>query len=84
MIVESDKRCIVIALAILFKVALGHLLTFLTAKDILYDLTRAGVTQCSRRTNVMLVEYNVLSISKQDESILLSCVCHTLKWLANI
>ena len=79
MIVESDKRCIVIVLAILFEVALGHLLTFMTAIDILHDITRAGVTQCSRRTNVMLVKYNVLSISKQDEAILLSCVCHTLK-----
>ena len=79
MIVESDKRCIVIVLAILFKVALEIYLLFLTAVDILYDFTRAGMTQCSRRTNVMLVKYNVLSISKQDEAILLSCVCHTLK-----
>ena len=74
MIVESDKRCIVIVLAILFKVALGYLLTFLTAIDILYDFTRAGVTQCFRKTNVILVKYNVLSISKQDEAILRSCV----------
>ena len=79
MIVESDKRCIAIFLAILFKVALGHLLTFLTAIDILYDFTRAGVTQCSRRTNVMLVKYKFLLISKQDEATLLSCVCNTLK-----
>ena len=37
--------------------------------------TLISVVKC----NVMLVLYNVLSISKQDEAILLSCVCHTLK-----
>ena len=74
-------------LCILFNLALWHWPTFYVPVfwlwlKYIYDFNWAGVTQRSLRTNVMLVYYNVLSISKQDEAVLLSCVCHNLKWLA--
>ena len=80
-IVESVKPCIEIVLCILFKLALWPWPPFNVSGFwlwqtyiLLYPSIPAELSSCWFSITFFF------SISKQDEAILLSCICHTHKW----